>query len=208
MKSKFENRSTRIDIPKMECQRCQYFLEDYLYGGLPRQLETEKKIKKREFQKVIPEVSHWILRMCNRVPKKDFEKAIHLAKNIARRGRKQFEYKYLQHTATFNLLRFEVPWIEIELKYLKVLFAEAGIFHKKNLPCYFTEIQEFIGFLTISCYLYLSEVHDDHINPKGLQTNVGGPKNHEETLYDRDDDYQKDILAEVSLEEFTDDLYT
>jgi hypothetical protein len=194
----------------MHCLRCQHFLEDYLCEGLPGELDILTKMRKKKYTCLIPEICHWILEFSSRVHTKQFEKAKTIANNIARRGRKQVDYEYLLSTATFNLLKYELPWIETEINYPKVRLAEEGVFHGKHANSLLFQSQEFLAYLAVSCFLLLQEVHDDHVNPKGLQTNVGSvgkkqyKKESEETLSDRDDDYQKEILNEVDL----DDLYT
>lgn len=188
----------------MECQRCQSFLQDFLGGGLPHDLEIVKKMKRKPFHSLIPEISDWIERLYSRVSTNEFNNAKKTANKIARRGRKRLEYTYLVNTATFHLLQFELPWIETDLNYLKVLLVEAGVFHGKHAKTLLTQAQEFLAYLAITCFHCLLEIHDDHLHPKGLFTNIGsviGPQKgeteeKEETLCDRDDDYQKEILAE------------
>jgi hypothetical protein len=195
----------------MQCQRCGHFLEDYLGGGLPHDLDILKKMRKQKYTSLIPEICHWIQRFSSRVQTNEFKQANTLANNIARRGRKQIEYEYLLSTATFNLLKCQIPWIETELNYMKVRFAEAGVFRGKHATSLLLHSQEFLAYLAVSCFVFLQEVHDDHVHPKGLNTNVGSltlrskqkKEDDRDTLYDRDDDYQKEIL-----EEDDDDLYT
>lgn len=211
---KIERVGASPTITEMDCQRCKVFLEDYLSHGLHRELEIYKKMRKQSLSGLSHEIVNWILMIHCRVRSCDVEKAFQVAQRIARRGRKLAEYQYLLYTATFNFLKFEIPWLEQELDYMKVLLVSAGVFRGKNMGRLFSDAKDFIAYMTTSCLFCLFEIHDDHEHPKGLQTNVNSLsqtlsekiEHKEETvsLYDRDDDYQKEILEEVDLG----DLYT
>ena len=191
----------------MACNVCTVFLEDYLIAGLPKELEIYKKIRVKALNRIVYDFAAWIHRVFRRLAWKDFEKCQETASRISRRGRKQQEYDSLLHTAAWNLLKYEVPWLEDEISYIKLLLLEAGICKGKHVFTVMSIAQELVSHLAPKALICLHTVHDDHVNPKGLMTDVSSltqkPKiqEKEETLYDRDDDYQKEVLAE------DDDLY-
>jgi hypothetical protein len=93
---------------------------------------------------------------------------------------------------------------------MKLLLVEAGCIRGKKYQQVLLTAQEYISFMLPRVILCLINIHDDHVNPKGLMTDVTTlgkfkpmQQDDKDTLYDRDDDYQKAIL-----EEDTDDLYT
>jgi hypothetical protein len=190
----------------MSCNLCTVFLEDFLRAGISKDLEIHKKIRPTSLVRTTPDLVHWIHRVYKRLCWKDFEKCNEMASRISRRGRKQSDYDYLLNTATWNLLKYEVPWLDQELNYMKLLLVEAGVCKGKHVFVVMSVAQELISYIAPRALQCLHTVHDDHINPKGLMTDVGsfGVKRarHEETLFDNDD-YQREILEEI-----TDDLYT
>jgi hypothetical protein len=139
----------------------------------------------------------------NRLRWKEFERCQELASRISSRGRKQLDYDYLLQTATWNLLKHEVPWLEQEINYMKLLLVEGGVCKGKYVFLVMSVAQELLSYIVPRALQCLHSVHDDHVNPKGLMTDLGFKRDmKEETLFDTDD-YQKEIL-----EEDTGDLYT
>jgi hypothetical protein len=188
------------------CQKCRIFLEDFLKAGTPSSLPLTKQIRAKSLSKILPELTDWVYRFHSRVQKDDFDSALKTASRIAKRGRSNPEYEFLIHTATFNLLKFQVQWIRNEVLYLQTLLVESG-FIRTNKQGSMTNAYDYISFMTPRSILCLQELHDDHIHPKGLLTDLRTfakvKQEDETTCFDRDDDYQKEIL-----EEDTDDLYT
>ena len=192
------------------CHKCQIFLYDFLQAGLSKDHKLANQIRVKSFQKTLPEFVDWCSRMKNRIEQSKFKEAMETAHRIARRGRSDMEYEFLIQTATFNFLKFSLPWITDELNYMKVLLVEAGCIRGKKYQQVLLTAQDYISYMLPRVILCLMTLHDDHVNPKGLMTDVTTPakfkpkrQHDEDTLYDRDDDYQKAIL-----EEDTDDLYT
>jgi hypothetical protein len=192
------------------CHTCQIFLYDFLQAGLSKDHKLKNQIRTKSFQKTLPEFVDWCSRMNNRIGQQKFHEALEIANRIARRGRSDIEYEFLIQTATFNFLKCSLPWITDELNYMKLLLVEAGCIRGKKYQQVLLTAQEYISFMLPRVILCLINIHDDHVNPKGLMTDVTTlgkfkpmQQDDKDTLYDRDDDYQKAIL-----EEDTDDLYT
>ena len=187
----------------MACNVCALFLEDFLRAGIPKELEIHKKIRLSSLIRATPDLVDWIHRVYNRLRWKEFERCQELASRISSRGRKQLDYDYLLQTATWNLLKHEVPWLEQEINYMKLLLVEGGVCKGKYVFLVMSVAQELLSYIVPRALQCLHSVHDDHVNPKGLMTDLGFKRDmKEETLFDTDD-YQKEIL-----EEDTGDLYT
>jgi hypothetical protein len=191
------------------CRKCQNFLYDYLQVGPRKELELAKQIRVKSLQRILPEFSEWCLRMNTRIGISNFDRALMTASRIAQRGRKAYEYEYLIHTATFNFLKHEHPWIMNEVDYMKLLLIEAGVVKGRERNKALTHAQDYLSFVLPRTILCLRDLHEDHVNPKGLYTDLGKlfrPKyeDFEGSSYDEDDDYQKEILEEDDI----DDLYT
>ena len=194
----------------MSCNKCSSFLADFLRADLSRDLHIQKDIRIKAIQKILPECIDWLYRLCFRLSAEDFNKAYANACNIARRGRKQTEYEFILFTATSNFLSFQLPWFSQELDYMKVLLVEAGFIKTKRQGFYLILAREYLTYMIPRCIFMLRRLHDDHLKPKGLMTDlsttIGIPQEKEsskETLCDQDDDYQTVVLQEVD-----DDLYT
>ncbi len=192
------------------CHKRQSFLYDFLQTDLAKDHKLATQIRVKSLQKTLPEFVDWCARMKNQIEHKKFQEAVETANRIARRGRSPIEYEFLIHTATFNFLKHSLPWITDELNYMKLLLVEAGCIRGKKYQQVLLTAQEYISFMLPRVILCLLSLHDDHVNPKGLMTDVTTPttfkprrQEDEDTLYDRDDDYQRAIL-----EEDADDLYT
>ncbi len=102
----------------MACNICTAFLEDFLKAGIPKELTITKKIRSNSLVRIVYDIAPWIQNIYRRLCWKDFEKCYDRASQISQRGRKQIEYEYLLHTATWNLLKYEVPWLEQEINYM------------------------------------------------------------------------------------------
>lgn len=192
------------------CQTCQTFLYDFLRADLSKNHKLTHTIRGKSLQKTLPEFVDWCARMNNRIKEDKFKEAVETANRIARRGRSNAEYEFLIYTATFNFLKVSLPWISEELNYMKLLLVEAGCIKGKDHTKVLLGAQEYISYMLPRVILCLLSLHDDHVKPKGLMTDISSPlqfkprrQEDEDTVYDRDDDYQKAIL-----EEDTDDLYT
>jgi hypothetical protein len=192
------------------CHKCQSFLYDFLQAGLPRDQKLANQIRIKSFQKTLPEFVDWCARMNRRIEAEKFRDAVETANRIARRGRSNADYEFLIYTAIFNFLKVSLPWITEELNYMKLLLVEAGCIKGKDYIKVLQCAQEYISYTLPRVILCLTNVHHDHVKPKGLMTDITTlfqlppmKQEDEDTLYDRDDDYQRAIL-----EEDTDDLYT
>lgn len=190
------------------CHICKSFVQDFLVLGISRELSLHKELRMKSIQKVIPELSDWIYRFYQRLSKDQFEKALKNASLIARRGRALHDYEYLIHTATFNFLKYHYDWIPAEVSYIEILLMESGFVKTKNKLGFHSNAYNYISYVVPRVILCLNDLHQDHQNPKGLNTDLSKlykPKDKyadTDTCYDRDDDYQKEILEEA------DDLYT
>lgn len=191
------------------CPICQLFLQDYLLFGISKELPLSKELRMKSIRNVLPELCDWIYRFSQRVSKQEFDNALKNASCIARRGRKLQDYEYLIHTATFNFLKFHVDWIASEVSYLETLLIESGFVRTKNKVGYHSNAYNYISYIVPRIILCLEDLHDDHLHPKGLNTDLSKLFKSKQkdidtdTCFDKDDDYQKEIL-----EEDTDDLYT
>lgn len=196
----------------MSCHICHAFLHDFLLTGIPDGIPIQKDLRKGTLPRISWTFTHWIYRVFHNLESQHLEKAQTSASLIARRGRKEIEYEYLLSTATFNFLKYEVPWLQEEEEYMTLLLMESGLLKGKNTFRLLSVVKDYLRYTTIRAIYLLKQVHDDHVNPKGLMTNLDHlvvkrqkEKEKEKTLCDRDD-YQKEVLVEVSLDEF-DDLY-
>lgn len=195
----------------MSCHICHCFLHDFLLTGIPEGIPLKKDLRKLVLPKIAWLFAEWIHRTLNRIEASQIQKAVNSASMIARRGRKEIEYEYLLSTATFNFLKYEVAWLQEEEEYITHLLMESGLLKGKNMFRLMTITKDYIRYTTIRAMYLLKQLHEDHVNPKGLMTNLDHilPRKREvetkeDTLCDRDDDYQKEILEEVDLG----DLYT
>lgn len=195
----------------MSCHICHAFLHDFLLTGVPDGIPIQKDLRKSVLPRVSWTLADWIRRIIVKLEPHHFQKAENSASMIAKRGRKEIEYEYLTSTATFNFLKYEVAWLQEEEEYITLLLMESGLLKGKNAFRLVSITKDYIRYITIRAISILKQLHEDHVNPKGLMTNLDHilskkPRERKETLSDKDD-YQKEILKEVSLDEF-DDLYT
>lgn len=193
-----------IPAPNMACQICSFFLQDFLLTGVPEGISFRKDLKIN----VLPRISHpfadWIHRVFRKLTHTQLKNASTLAARIAKRGRPAVEYDFVVSTATFNFLKYEVSWLQEEEEFIAISLMELGLFKGKKIANLIITARDYIRYITIKAIKCLQELHDDHLHPKGLFTNLGSRAEKEDTLYDRDTDYQKEILEEIGLE----DLYT
>lgn len=193
----------------MHCPYCKAFLQDFLQADLDRKIEIQPHIRSHAVHHVLPDFVDWTLRTCQRVTYGNYVDAWKTASRIAKRGRPKHEYEFLLHTATFNFLKFSESWVREEIDYMKPLLLEAGVI--KRCRDHSSVLDKYIGYMLVRSMIALYAIHNDHLEPKGIYTMIEIPttppiEEHEEraTLVDRDDDYQREILEEVDL----DDLYT
>lgn len=193
----------------MHCPYCKAFLEDFLQADLDRKLEIQPHIRCQAIHRVLPEFLDWTLRTSQRVTYGNYTSAWKTASRIAKRGRPKHEYEFLLHTATYNFLKFSETWFRDEVDYVKPLLMEAGII--KQCKSYSDILDKYIGYMLVRSMTALYAIHNDHLEPKGIYTMIEIPttppveqQEEQETLVDRDDDYQREILDEVDLS----DLYT
>lgn len=190
------------------CQICQAFLRDFLLHGIPRELPLAKQLHMKSMLNVLPELSDWIYRFYKNLKQEEFERASNNASLIARRGRPVLEYEYLIKTATFNFLKFHHEWISSEVSYMEILLAESGFVRSRTKLGYHSNAYNYISYIVPLAIIALKDLHDDHVKPKGLYTDLSKlykpqkQKEEKETCADKDDDYQKEILEEVE-----DDMY-
>lgn len=186
----------------MACDVCAVFLEDFLGAGFPKDAPIHTKIRMTSLLQLTPELASWIHRVYERLSWTVLERCRTNASRIARRGRSTVDYDYLLNTATWNLLKYEVPWLENESAYIQLRLVEAGVCRGNHVVRVMSVARELLSYITPRALQCLHSVHDDHVHPKGLYTQLGSRhEERDETLSDRDD-YQKEIL-----EEDTDDLY-
>jgi hypothetical protein len=181
------------------CQKCRIFLQDFLETGINKNIALAKYTRIKSFPRILPDVVDWIYRLFLRIPKKEFEKARETASRIARRDRPIYEYEYVIFTATFNMMRFSVPWLREEILFLEPLLYESGFiqYKKRTFENY---AQNYIAYTATRALICLYEIHNDHVNPKGIFTPVSNPlqilqNDDGDTLADKDD-YQSAVLAE------------
>jgi hypothetical protein len=191
------------------CQQCQIFLYDFLLVPPHKDLSITKQIRVKNLQKILPDFVDWSLRLNRRVQQEDLDAALLTSSQIARRGRSLHEYECILNTSTSNFLRLRAPWISSEIDYMKLLLIGAGVIRGHLSYAVLRYSQEYLHYMIPRILLILRDLHDDHANPKGLYTDLGKlfgkPKlSDSDTCYDRDDDYQREILEEIDL----DDLYT
>lgn len=173
--------------------------------AFPKEAPLAPHVKPKGVLKTTPAISDCLLRLSHRLPKKDFDKAKNTASRIAKRGRPDLEYQMLLLSATLNFLKFSHEWLRSELDYMAILLLEAGSVRSKTAGSVMTTAHDYLSFIVPHSLELLYMIHDDHEKPKGLMTPVDSLRKYkeekEDTLYDRDDDYQKEVLAE------DDDLY-
>lgn len=85
---------------------------------------------------------------------------------------------------------------------MKVLFVEAGVFQDKERDWKWrlTMAQGYLTYMLPRVYEILSDLHSSHAGgfvPDTPVVVIRIPDDDEDTLYDRDDDYQREILMEV-----------
>jgi hypothetical protein len=195
----------------MTCKSCHLFVQDFLPFALSRDHPLYPKIRSKNLGKIASELSEILIRISHTLPKKEYEKAWQTSNRIARRGRPAFEYEAVLNLSTLNLLKFSHPWISAELSSVPYLLMEMAVVRSKDRKGVQRETWDYLNYLIPVVLRCIYEIHDDHMNPKGIYTNVGSMiqarrytnEDDKATLYDRDDDYQKEIL-----EEDDDDLYT
>jgi hypothetical protein len=196
-------------VATMMCRSCKIFLHDFLPFALPNDCPFLHTIHKKSFERISSELSDIFVRLSQKLFKKDFEKAWEISNRIARRGRPAQEYQALLMSSTLNLLRISNPWLSSELSHIPCLLMEAGVVRCKDRKQFNQAIWDFINYLIPLVLRCVYEVHDDHVNPKGIYTQVGSIRQYvskederdKVTLYDKDD-YMSEILNEA------DDLYT
>lgn len=197
----------------MCCPSCLYFLQDFIATSIPNEdLSFGKHIRKKNLPAISAELADWIYRIQKRLPRGAFEKSFDTASRIARRNRKLQDYENLLLSSTFNMLLFEIDWILGEVNYMKIYLVEKNVFQGKETTKLFIHAFQYISYITSLSLLHLCHIHEDHITPKGLSTQVDSvlPKRRmllsfkeTDTLADTDD-YQSEILNEDSDE----DLYS
>ena len=116
------------------------------------------------------------------------------------------EYQAVLNSSTLNLLKFSHPWTSAELSSLPYLLMEAGVVKSKDRKGVHTETWDYLNYLVPTVLRCIYEIHEDHVNPKGLMTKVGSlieskeDESDNHTLCDKDN-YMSEILNEE------DDLY-
>lgn len=184
------------------CNKCQSYLYDYLPNSLEKELDLAKHIRMQAIYTILPEFVSWILKLHQTLHEAKVKDAHRTALQIARRGRKLHDYEFLIHTATFNFLKFAQPWILNEVDYMKTLVIEGGVVKGKDYTKVCSLAYDYLSCMLPRALLCLYDLHDDHVNPKGLNTDLGKlfkPKekiSDTDTCYDKDDDYMKEILED------------
>lgn len=184
------------------CNKCQSYLYDYLPNSLEKELDLAKQIRMQAIQLILPEFVNWILRLNTKLQESKVKDAHRTALQIARRGRKLHDYEFLIHTATFNFLKFAQPWILDEVNYMKMVVIEGGVVKGKDYKKVCTVAQDYLSCMIPRALLCLYDLHEDHVNPKGLYTDLGKlfkPKEKHsdtDTCIDKNDDYMKEILED------------
>lgn len=154
------------------CHQCLTFLHDFLEISLDKDLPITKQIHMKSLKHVQSELVHWFYNFYKRLPKEDFDKALETASRIARRGRPAREYEHLIQTATFNFLKFSVDWIKQELNYIQPLLLESGFIRSYQKHGDMNAVYNYVSYMTPRVYLVLHNLHEDHIHPKGIYTDL------------------------------------
>lgn len=193
------------------CQHCRIFLHDFLLVPPHKDLAITKQIRVKNLQKILPEFVDWSLRLNTRIEQKDLDAALLTSSRIASRGRKIYEYEYILHTATSNFLRCSLHWLSSEVDYMKLLLVDRGVLKGRAALTVLRHSQDYLHYTIPRMLLVLRDLHEDHTSPKGIYTDLNKlfptsrrTEDDISTCFDRDDDYQKEILDEIEL----DDLYT
>ena len=184
------------------CKSCLQFLEAFLETGLPEGVPMARLLRIRALSRVIPELAPWFLSVFPKIPTEDYQTALKTASRIAKRGRGAIEYDLLIKTSVCNLLKHQYPWIQKEMDIMKVLFVEAGVFQDKERDWKWrlTMAQGYLTYMLPRVYEILSDLHSSHAGgfvPDATVVAIRIPEEDEATLFDRDDDYQREILMEV-----------
>ena len=194
----------------MACKSCRLFVQDFLPFALSRDHPLYPKIRSKNLEKIASELSEILSHISHKLPKKDYEKAWETSNRIARRGRPLFEYEAVLNLSTLNLLKFSHPWMSAELSSVPYLLMEMAVVKSRDRKGVQRETWDYLNYLIPVVLRCIYEIHDDHLHPKGIYTNVGSMiqarrytnEDDRTTLYDRDD-YMSEILNEPD-----DDLYT
>ncbi len=153
------------------CIQCKQFLADFLEQGISKQLALSKELNMKALRRLLPELTDWMYRFYLRLPSEELDKAMLISARIARRERSLLDYEYLIHTATFNLLKYEVKWIKSEISYMETLLLEGG-FVRPNPFGHLTKAYDYLSYTVPRVILVLQDLHEDHTNPKGLFTDT------------------------------------
>lgn len=188
------------------CHLCKQFLSDFLETGIHKDLPLANHIKIQRLRSIQPELVEWMYRFYERLTKYDFNKALMTSARIARRDRKPLDYEFLLQTATFNFLKHDLPWVAKEVEFIKPLLLESGFIKSYKYQASYSNAYDYISYMTPRVILLLHDLHNDHVTPKGLNTDLNKlymkPKYAKEETCADQGDYTSGVLEEE------DDLYT
>ena len=156
----------------MACKPCQHFLYDFLQVGLHTELPLTKKIRIESLQKILPEFTDWMHSICKRITPEDYTKATTISSKIARRDRSLHEYEYIQHTATYNFLKYQIEWLCSEVDYMKLLLVDSGVIRGKEPHSTLKHAQDYISYMLPRSIACIHKIHDSHLHPKGIYTDT------------------------------------
>lgn len=192
----------------MSCKACSIFLYDFLLTGTPKELHISKKIREKNLKTCSVELSKWILHIHEKLPQPSYEKALRVAKQITERLHKDNLNDPMFFRTTYNMLHYNVSWLGSETEFIKVILIESNLFEGRDIKMLHHIAREYLEYILPKSLFFLHVIHNDHLHPKGLRTNIDSliPKKKKEvkktkTLHDPDD-YQREVL-----EEKDDDLY-
>ena len=182
------------------CSVCLQFLEDFLDTAFPKGVPLSDLLRRKSLKRLVPTLAPWFLHLQSRIPREDYRIAAETASRIARRGRGALEYDMLLKTSMCNLLKHKNPWIQHEIDLMKVLLVEGSLFQGMDMGMRFTFAQTYLVYMIPHVYGILLDLHTCHEAPTRVAPQEAPIRFYEEdedTLYDRDDDYQREILMEV-----------
>lgn len=156
----------------MNCQKCYGYIQDYIHLGVPHTLTFRQYLNLKHSQKVFDFLAKSCLEIKNRLTVEEYNKAVLTASRIARRGRNLLDYSFLIQTAILNFLRFEIPWFRKEIDVIKCYLIEEGFIRHKVSYYALKAADEYLCFMFPQLLGIIFIIHNDHMNPKGLHTDV------------------------------------
>lgn len=156
----------------MICPYCSQFLMDFLPLAIHQNVDLYEKIKHQHTKKISHSLVTWIFHIQKKLHPDDFQKAFENASKIARRDRKAWEYDLLIHTAITNFMKFRLDWLTDEIDYMKIILVECSFIKSSSSFYAMKYAQDYIAYIVGKSLMQLRLMHQDHLQPKGLDTNI------------------------------------